>query len=299
MNRFFFAPSSGAPLAFFRIGIALLGLIQGAWLLGSLSLLYGEDGLVPWSLSRGIVAPYMPTLAWIAPDDTWLGIIMAVYLFSLTALLLGRFTRYMALLAWALHFVFMNTGFMSSYGVETFMHIALCYCIVMPVGGTFSWDALHKPAVYSEWNTLSLRVLQLHVCLVYFASGLEKALGVQWWNGEAIWQTLMQGQFSRFDMHWLANYPLIAKLLCWGTLLTELGYPLLVWWKPARFYAYLAVVGLHLGIAIFMGLELFAGMMIVFSTAAFGWPYLQHAFADKRLLLRASGWATYIDLTLE
>lgn len=296
LKRFFLAPSTAAPLAFFRIAIALLGLVQGGWLAGSISLLYGPDGLVPWYLSSGIVDPYMPQLSWLLPvvnatgipADIWVYVLMGVYLCSLTFLLLGKFTRYAAFIAWALQFTFINTGFMAAYGVETFMHIALFYCIIMPVGTVYSWDTFsrHVQPAASEWVTLSIRVLQLHLCIVYIASGVEKAMGIQWWNGEAIWQTLMQGQFARFDMRWMANYPLLAGLMCWGTLLLETGYPLFIWWRRTRPYGYFAIVLMHLGIAAFMGLQLFSAIMIIFNTAAFGWPYLQQAYRAVILPLR-------------
>jgi len=288
IKRFFLAPSTGEPLAFFRIAIALLGLVQGGWLIGSIAMLYGPDGLIPWSVSSGIVDPYMPQLSWLKPLSQLTGasatalvyVLMGTYLCSLGALLIGKFTRYAAFIAWAIQFTFINTGFMGAYGVETFMHIALFYCIIMPVGEVFAWDKLSlstKP-VESEWNTLSLRVLQIHLCVVYVASGAEKAMGIQWWNGEAIWQTLMQGQFARFDMRWMANYPLFAKLLCWSTLLLETGYPFFIWWRRSRPYGYVAIVLLHASIAIFMGLQLFSTIMIIFNTTAFGWPYLKQAY---------------------
>jgi hypothetical protein len=276
-QTFFLTPSSSRPLVFFRIAIALLGLAQGIWLAGNTVLLYGEHGLVQWPISEGIVGAHMPQLAWLRPlatvtrlsTDKWVFTLLFVYLSALTGLLTGKCIRIMAMVAWALHFMLMNTGFMAAYGVETFMHIGLCYCIVMPV----------KPgAPDSAWNTLSIRVLQLHLCIVYVASGIEKAMGIQWWNGEAIWQTLMHTQFSRFDMSWLAQYPWLARLICWSTLLVEIGYPFYMWFLRLRPYGYLAVVLLHLGIAIYMGLELFAAAMIIFNTAAFGWPYIAQAW---------------------
>lgn len=307
MNRFL-KPTSAAPLAFFRIAIATLGLIQGLWLVGDINLLYGADGLVPWSLSKEIVSPYMPQLSWLQPlavatgtgPDIWVYILMGLYMLSLLGLLLGNYTRVSAITAWALQFMFINTGFMAAYGVETFMHIALFYCILMPVGSMFSIDTLVKPAVkYSEWNTLSIRVLQVHLCLVYIASGAEKAMGAQWWNGEAIWQTLMQGQFARFDMHWMAQYPWLAKCIGWSTLIIEMGYPLYIFWSRSRLYGYLAVVLLHISIAVFMGLQLFSTIMIIFNTAAFGWPYIRQAYSylitplqERRRLRRAVAMAT-------
>jgi hypothetical protein len=59
------------------------------------------------------------------------------------------------------------------------------------------------------------------------------------------------------------------------------------------------VVSLHVGIAIFMGLQLFAAIMIIFNTAAFGWPYVRHAYVvlvkplrERRRLRRAGSIAT-------
>lgn len=308
MNRFL-KPGSAAPLAFFRIAIATLGLIQGIWLVGNINLLYGADGLIPWSLSKEIVSPYMPQLSWLQPlalatgtePDIWVYILMGLYMLSLLGLLLGNHTRISAIVAWALQFMFINTGFMAAYGVETFMHIALFYCILMPVGSMFSIDALVKPVANknNEWNTLSIRVLQLHLCIIYIASGTEKAMGAQWWNGEAIWQTLMQTQFSRFDMHWIAQYPLLAKCVGWSTLMIEMGYPLYIFWSGSRPYGYCAVVLLHISIAVFMGLQLFSTIMIIFNTTAFGWPYISqayHRFAnpllERRRLRRAGMMAT-------
>jgi hypothetical protein len=307
MNRFL-KPTSAAPLAFFRIAIASLGLIQGLWLVGNINLLYGVDGLVPWSLSKEIVSPWMPQLSWLQPlavatgtgPDIWVYILMGLYMLSLLGLLLGNYTRSSAVIAWAVQFMFINTGFMAAYGVETFMHIALFYCILMPVGSMFSIDALVKPVMRnSEWNTLSIRVLQLHLCLVYIASGAEKAMGAQWWNGEAIWQTLMQGQFARFDMHWMAQYPLLAKCIGWSTLIIETGYPLYIFWSRTRPFGYCAVVLLHISIAVFMGLQLFSAIMIIFNTAAFGWPYIRQVYMslmspllERRRLRRAGMMAT-------
>jgi hypothetical protein len=307
MNRFL-KPSSAAPLAFFRIAIATLGLIQGLWLVGNINLLYGADGLVPWSLSKEIVSPYLPQLSWLQPltaitglgPDIWVYTLMGLYMLSLLALLLGNYTRTSAVVAWLLQFMFINTGFMGAYGIETFMHIALFYCILMPVGSVFSIDALVKTAAeHNEWNTLSIRVLQLHLCLVYIASGAEKAMGAQWWNGEAIWQTLMQGQFARFDMHWLAQYPLLARCIGWSTLVIEIGYPVYMFWSRFRPYGYCAVLLLHASIAIFMGLQLFSTIMIIFNTAAFGWPYICQAYTatispllERRRLRRAGMMAT-------
>ncbi|PSL43320.1 vitamin K-dependent gamma-carboxylase-like protein [Chitinophaga niastensis] len=277
--NFFFKPSSPYPLAFLRISVALLLITQLLWLYKSLPLLYGHQALIPWPVSQAIMGNYTPNIEWVAgyadylhisPDDV-LWIFIGVYLFVLVVFLLGIFTRVMAVLVWALHYMLVNTGFMSAYGVESFAHIILFYCIFMPVGNAWSFDARKgNKQADNEWNTLSVRVLQLHLCIIYFFSGIEKAVGIQWWNGEAIWRTLMQDQFKQFDMSWMAYYPWVAKIICWSTLLLEIGYPFYMWGTASRKYGLIAIILLHLGIAVFLGLQLFAVIMIIFSVAAFG-----------------------------
>lgn len=275
--------SSPAPLAILRIGTALIALIQVTCLWQDIPLLYGQMGMVQWGLSNGIAYAYFPSLSWLLPIANTLGCqpdtcvygLVIIYTASLIGLLLGTYTRGMALIAWWLHFMLISTGFLSSYGVETFLHIALVYCIVLPVARTASWDARHKPTpIHSSNYTLALRILQIHLCIIYLASGIEKAMGPQWWNGEAIWQTLMQTQFSAWNMSWLAQYPWLARIICWSTLLVEIGYPVWMCIPSLRRYGYAATVSLHLAIAVFMGLQLFAAMMILLNTAAWGWPYL-------------------------
>ncbi|UCJ06048.1 HTTM domain-containing protein [Chitinophaga pendula] len=279
-------PTSPAPLAVLRIGTAAIALIQVICLWLDIPLLYGQMGLVQWGLSNGIVYSHFPRLSWLLPlantlgchPDTCVYALVIIYTGSLLGLLLGKFTRYMALIAWWLHFMLISTGFLGAYGVETFLHIALVYCVAMPVAHTASRDARYRPPAIPHSNyTLALRILQAHLCVIYLASGIEKAMGTQWWNGEAIWQTLMQTQFSAWNMSWLSQYPWIARIICWSTLLVEIGYPVWMCIPRLRRYGYAATVSLHLAIAVFMGLQLFAAMMILLNTAAWGWPYLAPA----------------------
>ena len=61
----------------------------------------------------------------------------------------------------------------------------------------------------------------------------------------------------------MASGPELARLVGWGTLLVEVGYPLLVWLKWTRTPGALATIGMHVGIAVALGLVSFAGVMIV------------------------------------
>lgn len=102
----------------------------------------------------------------------------------------------------------------------------------MPAGHVWSLDRLsgRVSGAATTDARIALRVLQLHLCIVYFASGTEKASGRQWWNGEALWRAVMREDLGHFDFAFLASVPWLAKIACWGTLLIEVGYPFFVAW---------------------------------------------------------------------
>jgi hypothetical protein len=275
--RFVAAPASPRPLACLRIGLAAVLLAQGAALLGNLNELFGSDGLIRWSVSDATLAPGVPRLAWAAQAAQALGadeasvvrLLFATYLGAVACLLVGWRSRVSALIAWFVHLLFMAGGNLSIYGVDQFANVFLFYCVWMPVGACWSLDATPDSSAPSCAARLSLRVIQIHLCVVYFTSGLEKASGSQWYDGEAIWRSMMRTDLGQFDCGWLAWLPWLAQALSVGTLVVEVGYAAFVWPRRTRRLWALATISLHLGIAIALGLVSFAAVMIVLNLSAF------------------------------
>jgi hypothetical protein len=275
----FLAPAHPRCLAILRVGLAGVLLLQALALGGSLHELYGQQGIVPWSIAARLTPPAAPTVGGLAQLVAPLGLseplclraVFLLYVASLGALLVGWRTRCSAVLAWLLHLMLLATGFASSYGVDQLAHIALFYCIWFPVGHDWSLDCLagRCRAEPSFAAGLGRRVLQAHLCIVYFASGVEKAMGEQWWNGEAIWRATLRSDLSTFDFTWLAGAPCLAALLCWATLLVEIGYGVFILLPRARALWVLSAIALHAGIALTLGLLSFSALMIVLNVAAF------------------------------
>ena len=271
-------PLSAETLGFFRICVAVFCLVQLLVLLPDWLWLYGPDGLIPWQLSDAVSFRNTPGLLWFAqylePSGLsslqLLWLVTSLYFFSLIALIIGWKSQWMGSIAWITHLVLTTTGHFTAYGVETFTHIALFYCMVMPVGAAWSIDARKGFNVAPHLLTLSIRVIQLHLCIMYFASGMEKAMGTQWWDGNAIWIALQQDQFHHFNVDWMASVPIIPQLLCIGTLLVETLFPLGMMWGRTRRFWLPAILMMHLGIAVFLGLELFGGLMFLLNLSLFG-----------------------------
>jgi vitamin K-dependent gamma-carboxylase-like protein len=285
LRRFLLTPASPRPLAVFRIGIAAFELALALVISPYLLQLYGQFGFVQWPVGELIIFPWLPTVGRLAALLSPLGIAAStyvrglhlLYVASLLGLLLGWRARAMAVVAWLLHLTLMNSGFFSTYGVDLLVHIGLFYCTWAPIGGCLSLDhrAGRTSDAPSSWARLSIRALQLHLCIIYLTAGLSKSAGAEWWSGEAIWLAVMQPQFGQLPLGALSRAPWLAMLAGWGVMLVELGYAFFIWRPETRCGWLAATLALHLGIGLFLGLWFFAALMIIFNLAimAAAWRY--------------------------
>ncbi|WP_437311973.1 hypothetical protein [Sorangium sp. So ce388] len=279
VERFAFAPASAAPLAVLRIGLASVLLIQAGMVAPALFELYGRSGILQAPLLDALGSPGSVRLSWLIDRLAPLGIgeapiivaVGAFYVLALVALLAGWHTRMAAAGAWFAHLALMMTADSTNYGVDQFANIFLFYLMWMPSGAALSLDRWlgRTPGGPTSMARLALRVVQIHLCIVYLTSGLGKALGEQWWNGDAIWRTLNMPDYRQYDFTWMAYHPWLAVGAGWMVLLIECGYPLMIWPRRTRRLWVAATVALHVGIAVFMGLGVFGAIMAVLTISAF------------------------------
>jgi len=259
-----FQPVSPRPLEGLRVGLPLLLLLHLVWISSDILSLHGSRGIIPWELTDLLRDPWVPGLPTLAEAFVPLGIgahtaivlLLSCYAGSLLWLALGSHARLAAFLAWGLHLSLVTSGSASFYGVDQLANTFLFYLLVFPSGR-------------ARVPVGGLRVMQAHLCAIYLGAGLFKAMGRQWWNGEAIWQTVSQPAFRTFDLSSLARHPWIPMLAGWGTLVVEIGYPFLIWPRRTRRAWGMATIGLHLGVGLFMGLVFFSSVMILLTCCLF------------------------------
>jgi HTTM domain len=280
-GEFVSRPASPRPLGVLRIGLCSVLLLQALAIAGVATDLFGRGGLMQWALGEAMLVPGVPRLRWLVALLEPFGMgetacvrgVFLLYVAGLTALLVGWRSRPAAVLAYVTHLLLFMGNRGSVYGVDDFAHIALFYCIWFPVGhwGSLDVSAGRVSAAPSAAARLALRVLQIHLCIVYLSSGIEKALTppYQWLDGDAIWRTTMLPEYRQFELSWLANVPWLVIAVAWGTLALEIGYAVFVWPRATRRLWAVGTIAMHAGIAVFMGLVSFAGVMIVLTTAAF------------------------------
>ncbi|WP_030019227.1 hypothetical protein [Streptomyces monomycini] len=123
--------------------------------------------------------------------------------------------------------------------------------VVLASTGTFKDD--------EKARDVAMRALALETTISYVASGVVKLVSPLWLSGEAfsgVIRTQNYGDQRVFKL--VHKYPMVGKVVTWGTVAAEVGFPLVfVLPKPAA-KAWLGSMTLfHLGIGQFMGLNRF------------------------------------------
>src|SRR5205807_8780933 len=119
-------------------------------------------------------------------------------------------------------------------------------------------------------------VLQLHLCFINFFSWATKALGRDCWNGINLWRSLIRPPFDLIPADILIRFKYLFPIAGIAIFLLEIGYPFFIWQRQTRRAWLIAILLMHLGIALVMGMYLFASVMIILNLAAFGPGVLGH-----------------------
>lgn len=162
------------------------------------------------------------------------------------------------------------------FGLDQIVTYCLMYLSLAPSGACYSIDAWlrdRRPANVSSWlfpagkpsvsANIATRLLQIHLCVIYFFGGIAKARGTTWWNGSAMWLSAANYEYQSIPLTWIASYPRLGAMLSNATMLWELSYIALIWPKVTRPIYLATAVMVHAGIALFLGMITFGSMMII------------------------------------
>ena len=283
--EFLFPTETDKWLAVLRVGLGLQVLVYTLFLRSDWQNLFATTGkgLVSRELGEAIASfdsPLIPKLGWLVAfgqhlgfsEETVLSVTWACLLCMGCCLLLGILCRPAAIIAWFLHLCAAESGGLLSYGADNFMTIALFYLMLSPLPDRYSVDSRlvkikeKDPQLLGFWR----RVLQVHLCFVYFFGGLAKLLGSGWWNGSNLWRALIRPPFNLLSPDILVRFKYALPLLGISICLIEIGYPVFIWVKKTRFLWLVCILAMHAAIGLTMGMYLFALVMIVLNLAAFG-----------------------------
>lgn len=283
--EFLFPPDTDMWLVVLRIGLGLQVIFYTLSLRSDWHSLFSETGkgLVSRELGEAIASfdsPLIPKLGWLVflgghiglAEETVLSAAWGCLLCMGCCLLLGLFCRPAAIIAWFLHLCAAESGGLLAYGADNFMTMALFYLMLSPLPDRYCVDCRLMKTIPRDPRLLGFwrRVLQVHLCFVYFFGGLAKFLGSGWWNGSNLWRSLTRPPFNLISPDILVRFKYALPILGISICLIELGYPVFIWIRKTRFFWLVCILAMHAAIGVTMGMYLFALVMIVLNLAAFG-----------------------------
>jgi hypothetical protein len=302
LQCFLFPSEADHWLTLLRVGLALQILFYCFSLRSDWIQLFASEGrgLISRDLIEAIASAdndFTPRLGWIVAIGNYLGFDQYTILWfvwcclfcSALCLLGGILCRSAAILVWFLYLCTTTSAALFSYGVDNFTCIGLFYLMLAPLPDQWSLDAQIRRATPKDRRMQGFhrRILQMHMCLIYFFGGIAKSVGVGWWNGTSLWRALTWPPLNVITPDLLIGgkniLPVLGILVC----VAETGYPFFIWPRKSRPAWLASIIGMHVIIGITMGMYLFALIMVVLNTAAFG-PGLIEA-KKLRLLGQATG----------
>lgn len=300
--RFFFAPSTAHTLAPIRVFTGLMIVyIHAVWLM-RLDSFFGPNAIVHsdvWKMlhdgergdAKWTYLAYSDSL-WVASVHEWSALFAGLFAAA------GVASRFSMFVAWLLTLLTAHrlTGFL--FGLDQVVLMLSSYLWLSGSGSVLSvdcWLAQKRPGLarsaWFQWitgtafhtnqtpsrhlaqgtamwnNTLSTRLMQLHLCIIYLFGGLGKLRGEMWWDGTAMWYSAAAYEYQSMDLTWIGSYPLLGAMLTHATVFWEVGYCAMIWPRWTRPWTMVMAVLVHGGIAIYLGMVTFGWMMIVANMA--------------------------------
>jgi len=271
-NDFWFTPSDPLPLALVRICAgALLAWAGAVWLLDAEAFFGAEGWQRPENVWRMNDQPWQWSWYFLAGSAGTARLLAGITLLAAVMLTLGIATPLAAVVSLAGFISSVNRSPLNVFGFDDTLGMLLIAVAVGPAGAVLSVDRLlapdhaaNRPSVRAN---LAIRLIQVHLCVIYLFSGCGKLLGASWWEGTALWGAAANVQYRTLDLTWLASHPLLVNALTLGTLGWEIFYATLVWPRLTRRLVLAVAVPVHLGIGLAMGMMEFGLAMLVANMA--------------------------------
>ena len=277
-NSFWYTPADPTLLGVIRVLTGLMLLYTHAvWGL-ALDDFFGADAWIDRTLVDVVLTNQREhphhfgySLWWFIPP----GWVWPAYLAMMVVLALftvGLWTRITSILSLVVVISFVNRVPEALFGLDKLNTLLTIYLAIGPSGRAFSIDrwlarrrnpagaAALEPSVGANF---ALRLIQVHMCIIYLFAGLSKLQGAPWWNGTAMWLAFGNLEYQSADMTWLAWHPMLVDFLTHFTTLWEISFCVLIWIPLLRPLVLASSVVMHLGIGACLGLWTFSLIMLV------------------------------------
>lgn len=285
-----------------RVGLAALTAVLYLMHFHQREFLWGIHGQTEFSYYASFVKAGPLALYAVSSSAVWPELLFWSGLATALLFMVGVFPRFTGLMFFAFTASLYNRNMMALDGGENLLILLAFYLCFADSGAYFSVTrdtALARasarlaapllPAL-SVLHNLAMFVIAGQVCLVYYWSGFYKIGGHKWQDGTAVYYVMRANEFvyppvSRF----IYENGALVTMLTYSTLVFQGAFPYLMWVRRAKPYLFIAALGFHIGIGLFMGLVVFSATMVVADLSIFSDTfYAQLAAGVRRLGARVA-----------
>lgn len=288
IENFFFNFQALYQLGLMRFILSLSLFCLYAWRQLEVNYFYtNESGIILKNQALGLLPEmYRTPFPFFIWPDSWAVAVHALLLFLLLGLVLGVGGRLWTLITWFISVGFLQRNLFISYGGDMIGCIWLFYLFWTRHNTYFSvLNLFNKKRILNVrediWSSAGARMIQIHLCILYAYTGLQKLKGASWWDGSALWLVFGNPQYTVIDMSWTAHWPKAVALLTFTTLIFEIYFSALIWNRKSRLWVQVYGFLLHFGIAVTMGIWAFAAIMISAYVLFINQPVVLRRFSDQ------------------
>jgi hypothetical protein len=274
-TSFWFTPSDPIVLSLLRVLVGLVALWWYLSLLTNLKDWFGPEGIFPLSValdSRRNAAgdpAFAFSLLDYASSASQLWLVYGLGLAAIVMMVCGVLSRISTIAALIFVLSFIQRAPMLSRPVDNILAMLMFYLCLGPSGACFSVDSClrqrqqnvaattNPPVMLSSSATVAIRVMQVHLALVYAAMAIAQLQGDKWWQGTAVWWLMARPESRLVDLTGVSSMGIASEylinLFTYAIVLYELCFAVLIWNPVAR------PILLLLGIFVWGGLALIGG----------------------------------------
>ncbi|HTQ40818.1 MAG TPA: hypothetical protein VMJ32_17485 [Pirellulales bacterium] len=310
-TRFWFTPSDAIVLSLIRVLTALVALWWYLSLLTDLQYWFGPNGLFSLDLALQVrnasESRYAISLLDYVNSASQLWLVYGLGIAALAMMLFGLFSRIATIASLVFVLSFIHRAPMLSRTVDDILPLLMFYLCLGPSGANFSIDGWlrrkkqqrERPALNSAdaniyWSsaaTVAIRLMQVHLTMIYAAMLIAQLQGGTWWQGTAVWWLMARPESRLVDLTGLSRIGLafeyMVNLFTHGIVIYELCFVFLIWNSLARPILLVLGVFMWAGLALIGGSVSFAVIMLV-ANLAFLSPETVRGFLGRQNAENAS-----------
>lgn len=272
MNRYFSSvlTTDYRSLAFFRVGLGLIAVVDGIFRFCDLTAHYSDKGVI--SVKQAMVVSHQSgigawSLAFLSGSPAWAGFILISLIVCGIGLAIGYKTRLMTFVCWVMAVSIQLRNPFVLNGGDVLYRLLLFWSLWLPLGKVWSIDAKKHNFLHPGEPVFVTPVI-FQLCVVYWFSALFKSHPIWRIEESALDHVAHLGSYTYRWVEFLWDKPVLSRWLTRLTLWFEESGPALLfvpfWRGSIRTLLVLSFSGFHLfGIAGLMNIGLFPAICTV------------------------------------